>query len=146
MSNQHSGGSEFYNNVLSIFDKAATFTDIEPGILHQIKICNSTYKFYFPVEVDGKTYTGLENILGRDWQRFSWHLAGGAWKPGVSTLRDFLRCIAARFLRNAVALANAIGDRNRLLALLERIQGRALILDTHWATTDGSGSASRNSK
>ncbi len=44
--------------------------------------------------------TCTENILGRDWQRFSWHLAGGAWKPGVSTLRDFLRCIAARFLRN----------------------------------------------
>lgn len=54
MSNQHSGGLAFYNNVLSIFDKAASFTDIEPGILHQIKICNSTYKFFFPVEVDGK--------------------------------------------------------------------------------------------
>lgn len=54
MSNQHSGGLDFYNNVLGIFDKAASFTDIDPGILHQIKICNSTYKFYFPVEVDGK--------------------------------------------------------------------------------------------
>ena len=40
-----------------------------------------------------------ERLLGKEWQRFSWHLAPGAWKPGVSTLRDFLRCVAARFLR-----------------------------------------------
>jgi hypothetical protein len=43
--------------------------------------------------------TSTENLLGRDWQRFSWHLAAGAWRPGISNLRDFLRCIAARFLR-----------------------------------------------
>lgn len=40
-----------------------------------------------------------ERLLGKDWQRFSWHLAAGAWKPGVSGLRDFLRCVSARFLR-----------------------------------------------
>lgn len=40
-----------------------------------------------------------ERLLGKDWQRFSWHLAPGAWQPGVSGLRDFLRCIAARFLK-----------------------------------------------
>ncbi len=54
MSQDQSGGAKFYNNVLSIFDKAASFTDIEPGILQQIKVCNSTYKFHFPVEIDGK--------------------------------------------------------------------------------------------
>lgn len=43
--------------------------------------------------------TCSESLLGRDWQRFSWHLSAGAWKPGISTLRDFMRCIAARFLR-----------------------------------------------
>ena len=43
--------------------------------------------------------TCTENLLGKDWQRFSWHLSAGAWKPGISTLRDFMRCIAARFLR-----------------------------------------------
>ena len=43
--------------------------------------------------------TTMERLLGKDWQRFSWHLSGGAWKPGVSTLRDFLRCICGRFLR-----------------------------------------------
>lgn len=40
-----------------------------------------------------------EHLLGQEWQRFSWHLAQGAWKPGVSTLRDYLRCVAARFQR-----------------------------------------------
>lgn len=44
--------------------------------------------------------TSTERLLGTDWQRFSWHLAAGAWKPGTSTLRDYLRCIHARFLRS----------------------------------------------
>ena len=43
--------------------------------------------------------TSPERLLGKNWQRFSWHLAPGAWKPGVSELRDFLRCIYSRFLR-----------------------------------------------
>jgi hypothetical protein len=43
--------------------------------------------------------TSPELLLGKNWQRFSWHLAPGAWKPGVSELRDFLRCIYSRFLR-----------------------------------------------
>lgn len=41
--------------------------------------------------------TSSERLLGEDWQRFSWHLAAGAWTPGTSTLRDFLRCVASRF-------------------------------------------------
>lgn len=47
-------GSKFYSDVLSYFDKAAAFTDFEPGLLQQIKVCNSTYRFNFPIEVDGK--------------------------------------------------------------------------------------------
>src|ERR1700728_2699794 len=43
--------------------------------------------------------TSNERLLGKNWQRFSWHLAAGAWKPGISDLRDFLRCIYSRFLR-----------------------------------------------
>jgi len=43
--------------------------------------------------------TTNERLLGKNWQRFSWHLAAGAWKPGVSELRDFLRCVYSRFLR-----------------------------------------------
>ena len=43
--------------------------------------------------------TSPELLLGKQWQRFSWHLAPGAWKPGISEFRDFLRCIHSRFLR-----------------------------------------------
>jgi len=43
--------------------------------------------------------TTTETVLGVSWQRFSWHLAAGAWRVGNSTLRDFLRCIIGRFER-----------------------------------------------
>ncbi|MGZ3240091.1 MAG: multiubiquitin domain-containing protein [Burkholderiaceae bacterium] len=43
--------------------------------------------------------TSTESLLGKEWQRFSWHLKAGAWQPGISTLRDFMRCIASRFIR-----------------------------------------------
>ena len=52
MSNQPDNGSLFYNDVLANFDKAAAFTNFEPGILEQIKVCNSVYKFNFPVEIE----------------------------------------------------------------------------------------------
>src|SRR4029078_11780417 len=51
---KHSHGAIFYNDVLSYFDKAAAFTNLEKGLLEQIKICNSVYKVYFPLEIDGK--------------------------------------------------------------------------------------------
>jgi len=41
--------------------------------------------------------TSVESVLGEQWQRFSWHLLPGAWQPGASNLRDFMRCIRARF-------------------------------------------------
>ena len=40
--------------------------------------------------------TSIETVLGADWQRFSWHLLPGAWRPGTSSLRDYLRCVRAR--------------------------------------------------
>lgn len=43
--------------------------------------------------------TSIERLIGKEWQRFSWHLAPGAWKPGISSLRDFMRCVSSRFLR-----------------------------------------------
>jgi glutamate dehydrogenase (NAD(P)+) len=60
MSTDLENGQKFYRDVMTYFDKAAAFTDFEPGLLQQIKICNSIYKFYFPLEVDGK----LETIEG----------------------------------------------------------------------------------
>jgi len=43
--------------------------------------------------------TSSEALLGEMWQRFSWHLKPGAWQLGVSDLRDFMRCVRARFER-----------------------------------------------
>ncbi len=60
MSTDLENGQKFYRDVMTYFDKAAALTDFEPGLLHQIKICNSIYKFSFPLEVDGK----LEVIEG----------------------------------------------------------------------------------
>ena len=54
MSNDLENGQKFYRDVMAYFDKAAALTDFEPGLLHQIKICNSIYKFAFPLEVEGK--------------------------------------------------------------------------------------------
>jgi glutamate dehydrogenase (NAD(P)+) len=61
MSNDLENGSKFYSDVLSYFDKAAAFTKFEPGLLNQIKVCNSTYRFNFPIEVDG-TLQVIEGI------------------------------------------------------------------------------------
>jgi len=41
--------------------------------------------------------TSTESVMGSNWQRFSWHLQPGAWRAGISTLRDYMRCIRARF-------------------------------------------------
>lgn len=43
--------------------------------------------------------TGNVPLLGQTWQQFSWHLKPGAWRPGVSDVRDFLRCVQGRFER-----------------------------------------------
>jgi len=45
---------QLYESVSRNFDKAAKYTDIDPGILKQIKVCNAIYEMQFPVEIDGK--------------------------------------------------------------------------------------------
>lgn len=47
-------GKEFYDSVLQFYDQAARFSKLDPGILKQIKACNSIYKVNFPVEIEGK--------------------------------------------------------------------------------------------
>jgi glutamate dehydrogenase (NAD(P)+) len=44
----------FFQSVEKSFDKAAIFTGWDPGILEQIKACNSVYQMRFPVKIDGK--------------------------------------------------------------------------------------------
>ena len=51
---QESQGKQFLTSVHHYFDEAARHSTLPPGILEQIKICNSVYKVNFPVEVDGK--------------------------------------------------------------------------------------------
>ena len=41
----------FFESVLRSFDKAARFTSWDPGILEQIKACNSVYRMKFPVKI-----------------------------------------------------------------------------------------------
>ena len=47
-------GAKFLNDVLSYYDKAAACTDLSPGVLQQIRVCNSVFKTKFPVEIDGR--------------------------------------------------------------------------------------------
>ncbi|MDX5348421.1 MAG: Glu/Leu/Phe/Val dehydrogenase, partial [Hymenobacteraceae bacterium] len=47
-------GAKFLDSVLHYFDHAAQHSKVPPGILSQIRTCNSVYKVTFPVEIDGK--------------------------------------------------------------------------------------------
>lgn len=42
----------FFESVERSFDKAAKFTNVDPGILEQIKACNSVLQLRFPVKMD----------------------------------------------------------------------------------------------
>jgi glutamate dehydrogenase (NAD(P)+) len=44
----------FFGAVEKSFDKAAKFTTWDPGILEQIKQCNSVYRMHFPVKIGDK--------------------------------------------------------------------------------------------
>jgi glutamate dehydrogenase (NAD(P)+) len=46
------GHISFYQQVNQSFDKAAVYTDYEPGLLRQIKICNGVYHITFPLKRD----------------------------------------------------------------------------------------------
>src|SRR6195952_4638708 len=42
----------FFGDVEKSFDKAAKFTNWDPGVLEQIKACNAVYRMKFPVRMD----------------------------------------------------------------------------------------------
>ena len=54
MADNENEGAKFLHSVHQYFDNAAKYSRLSPGILEQIKVCNSVYKVSFPVEVDGK--------------------------------------------------------------------------------------------
>ncbi len=53
MENTNAQGAHysFFQGVERNFDKAAKYTRFEPGILQQIKVCNSVYSMKFPVRI-----------------------------------------------------------------------------------------------
>lgn len=44
--------STFFQSVNQYFDEAAAWTDIEPGLLEQVRTCNAVYRMRFPVRRD----------------------------------------------------------------------------------------------
>src|SRR3954465_11030353 len=42
----------FFDNVTRSFDKAASYTKWEKGLLEQIKVCNAVYQMHFPIRRD----------------------------------------------------------------------------------------------
>ena len=50
----------FFQSVEKSFDKAATFTSFDPGILEQIKACNSVYQMRFPLKRDDGSVEVIE--------------------------------------------------------------------------------------
>ena len=50
----------FFHSVERSFDKAAAFTKFDPGILEQIKACNSVYQIRFPVKRDNGNIEVIE--------------------------------------------------------------------------------------
>lgn len=50
----------FFGAVETSFDKAAKFTNWDPGILDQIKSCNAVYRMKFPVKLDNGTIEVIE--------------------------------------------------------------------------------------
>lgn len=56
-----SSNSKFnlFNDVSSFVDDAARYMDIHPGLLNQIKQCNSVYEFSFPLRKDDGSYEVL---------------------------------------------------------------------------------------
>jgi glutamate dehydrogenase (NAD(P)+) len=55
------GELSFFQNVERYFDKAAGFLNYDPGLLTQIKACNSVYQMRFPVVVEDKK-TGKKSV------------------------------------------------------------------------------------
>ena len=41
----------FFASVEQYFDHAAKFTNLDPGLLQQIKVCNSVFRMNFPVKI-----------------------------------------------------------------------------------------------
>ncbi len=50
----------FFNSVSRYYDRAAGFSSINPGMLNQVKSCNSVYRMRFPVKQDDGSIAVIE--------------------------------------------------------------------------------------
>ncbi|MGY8643938.1 MAG: Glu/Leu/Phe/Val dehydrogenase dimerization domain-containing protein [Verrucomicrobiales bacterium] len=53
---------KFLNSTSKYFEVAAGFSDLEPGLLEQVKSCNSVYRMQFPVTKENgevEVFTGF---------------------------------------------------------------------------------------
>lgn len=57
--NQHHGAAEpsFRDSVDLMFRRAAALTDLSPGLVEKIRVCNSTYTVRFGVRLRGEMHT-----------------------------------------------------------------------------------------
>ena len=55
-----SEGYRFYQEVNRAFDQAASYTDLEDGLLNQIKVCNDVLRLAFPIERDDGSIRVIE--------------------------------------------------------------------------------------
>ncbi|MEX2569084.1 MAG: Glu/Leu/Phe/Val dehydrogenase [Cyclobacteriaceae bacterium] len=51
-----------FEDVCRVVDNASSHMNIHPGLLEQIKLCNSVYKFNFPLKADDGTYQVIEGF------------------------------------------------------------------------------------
>ena len=54
--------SKFLNSTSKYFEVAASHSELEPGLLEQVKSCNSVYKMQFPVTLENgevEVFTGF---------------------------------------------------------------------------------------
>ena len=55
-----SGTPSFLSSVMEQFDRAASYSNLAPGIIDQVRSCNSVYHLRFPVELEDGTVEVVE--------------------------------------------------------------------------------------
>src|SRR3954447_2414559 len=61
----------FFESVTKSFDKAASYTKWEPGLLEQIKVCNAVYQMHFPIRRDNGKIEVIEAYRVQHWHHKS---------------------------------------------------------------------------
>ncbi|MEX0929370.1 MAG: Glu/Leu/Phe/Val dehydrogenase [Balneolales bacterium] len=122
---------KFFDDVNRNFDKAAKYTDLDVGILNQIKICNSTYHVTFPVKRDDGT---IDTIHGWRAQHSHHKLpAKGGIRYSMQVNEDEVTALAALMTYKCAVVDVPFGgakggiqiDRNKYsVGELERITRR----------------------